>query len=276
MYNIEQQKEKSMDIFKVHPWESDKPFSMPELHEHEYFELYFLIDGQKTFISQKDIYEVAKGSLVVTKPYSLHMFEGGPFKRVLVAVSPSNLNSHQLSFLTELADKTPICTFSPKIFSQITKLLSLMTSENKYYDSERDKSNMFSFDYILYLISKYKIAQNHNSEPKESDVMHPIVLKTVDYINKHYNQKILLSDLCKTFNISKTWLCKNFLESMHLSIANYQILLRINKAKEKLSTTSCSIETISNELGFSSPKYFGLAFKKMMNCSPLQYRKRSK
>ncbi|MBR7110799.1 MAG: helix-turn-helix transcriptional regulator [Clostridia bacterium] len=63
---------------------------------------------------------------------------------------------------------------------------------------------------------------------------------------------------------------------MHLSITNYQTLLRINKAKEKLSTTSCSIETISRELGFVSPKYFGIAFKKMMNCSPLQYRKRSR
>lgn len=265
-----------MEYFDVHTWASDKPFDMAELHEHEYFELYFLIDGQKTFISQKAVYTVPKGSMVVTKPYSLHMFEGGPFKRVLVSVSPSALSNHQIEFLEKLADKTPICAFPPKILSQITKILSAIVKENKHFDSESDMNNRFSLDYILYLISKYKMPQKVDGEIKELDVMHPVVLKTVDYINKHYTEKILLSDLCKKFNISKTWLCKNFVSSMHLSITNYQTLLRINKAKEKLSTTSCSIETISRELGFVSPKYFGLAFKKMVNCSPLQYRKRSR
>lgn len=265
-----------MSFFDVHTWISDKPFSMPQLHEHEYFELYFLIDGNKRFISQNAIYDVAKGNMVITKPRFLHLFEGGPFKRVLISIEPSSLAPHQVDFLNKLADETPIYTFPSKIFAQISKLLYSILKSNEEVAHDSELYSHLTFDYLLYLISKYKIPCQKEGQIKEKEIMHPIVLKTVDYINQNYTKKILITDLCDTFHVSKTWLCKKFSESMHTSITNYQILLRINKAKKMLSNTHVSLESISNELGFSSTKYFGLAFKKVTGISPIAYRKKSK
>ncbi len=265
-----------MGIFDVDSWVSDKPYSMPQLHGHEYYELYFLIDGQKRFISQTSVYNVTKGSMVITKPHALHMFEGGPFKRVLISVDASTLAPHQVDFLNEIADETPIYTFPSKILSKINKLLHSMLKLEEEPSSLSEMQNRLSFDYLLYLVSKYKIPCEESGQSKAKSVMHPIVLKTVDYINSRYTEKILINELCDTFHVSKTWLCKKFMESMHTSITNYQILLRVNKAKEKLRTTTCSLETISSELGFSSTKYFGIAFKNATGISPLQYRKLSK
>ncbi len=264
-----------MGFFDVHTWISDKPFSMPQLHEHEYFELYFLIDGEKRFITQTAIYNVPKGSMVITKPRSLHLFEGGPFKRVLISIEPSSLSPHQITFLNNLVEETPIYTFPNKIMTQITKLLSSMLKESEKLTQGSELNNRLTFDYLIYLISKYKIPCQEEGNRKEKEIMHPIVLKTVDYINQNYTKKILITDLCDTFHVSKTWLCKKFSESMHTSITNYQILLRINKAKKMLSNTHISLESISNELGFSSTKYFGLAFKKVTGISPIAYRKKS-
>lgn len=262
-----------MNFFEVQTWKSDSPKSMHQLHGHEYFELYFLLDGQKRYISQTSIYNVAKSCLVITKPHYLHMFEGGPFKRVLITITPNMLAPHQVEFLTK-ASETPIYTFSQNVMSKITKLLSTMLKENKELSHESEINSHMTLDYLLYLISKYKIPYEAKENLKTNIIMHPIVLKVTEYISQHYNERILVTELCNKFHISKTWLCKKFLESMHCSITNYQIILRVNKAKELLSLTTRSIESISNELGFSSPKYFGLAFKKVMDISPMQYRKR--
>ena len=46
----------------------------------------------------------------------------------------------------------------------------------------------------------------------------------------------------------------------------------IEKAKEKLSTTSLSISEIAYELGFEHPQSFSKLFKSKINLSPLEFR----
>jgi len=46
----------------------------------------------------------------------------------------------------------------------------------------------------------------------------------------------------------------------------------IEKAKEKLSTTSASVSEIAYELGFEHPQSFSKLFKTKTNQSPLEFR----
>ena len=46
----------------------------------------------------------------------------------------------------------------------------------------------------------------------------------------------------------------------------------IERAKEKLTTTSLSVSEIAYELGFEYPQTFGNLFKKKTNLSPLEFR----
>ena len=47
-------------------------------------------------------------------------------------------------------------------------------------------------------------------------------------------------------------------------------------AKELLKDTSLSIESISEEIGYANPKYFFKIFKKIVLCTPLEFRKQNK
>src|SRR6202012_2553923 len=47
----------------------------------------------------------------------------------------------------------------------------------------------------------------------------------------------------------------------------------IEKAKEKLSTTSLSVSEVAYELGFGHPQSFSKLFKTKTNLSPLEFRK---
>ena len=48
--------------------------------------------------------------------------------------------------------------------------------------------------------------------------------------------------------------------------------LKLNKAKQYLSSTKKNIKDISDLCGFSSAAYMGLIFKQKIGLSPLKYR----
>ena len=95
----------------------------------------------------------------------------------------------------------------------------------------------------------------------------------INYVNKHYEKKILLSEIAKELFISKGYLCKIFKEDMGISIGDYIQQYRIWKSCEILSDTEMPINEIIILIGFSDYKQFIAAFKKHMKVTPSSYRK---
>ena len=46
----------------------------------------------------------------------------------------------------------------------------------------------------------------------------------------------------------------------------------MHKAMKALRTTQMAVSTIGQQLGYASDSAFSHAFKRLLNCSPLQYR----
>ena len=57
-----------------------------------------------------------------------------------------------------------------------------------------------------------------------------------------------------------------------MSFNEYLADIRLEKAKQLLQETDLSAERISDEIGYSNPKYFFKIFKKMTNLTPVEYR----
>lgn len=75
-----------------------------------------------------------------------------------------------------------------------------------------------------------------------------------------------------TLNISPTYL-SDMLRSLTGQNAQQHIHNQlIEKAKEKLSTTSLSVSEIAYEIGFEYSQEFSILFKKKTNFSPLPFR----
>ena len=83
-----------------------------------------------------------------------------------------------------------------------------------------------------------------------------------------------MDDVCKLFLIGKTQLYNIFKEISGMTVSEYITEYRITKAKDFLINSDCSIEMISQAVGYQNVSSFSRAFKSRAGYSPIQYRKK--
>lgn len=94
-------------------------------------------------------------------------------------------------------------------------------------------------------------------------------------IHENYNQKLSLGQLAKAGNISKGECCRLFQKTLKQAPFAYLNFYRIQKSIPLLLQGELNITEISECVGFRGASYFSEVFKKVMNCSPREYRKQA-
>jgi two-component system, response regulator YesN len=93
-----------------------------------------------------------------------------------------------------------------------------------------------------------------------------------DYIEKNYHKDISLDDVSRKIGISPYYFSKLFKEDMGEGFVEYLTKIRIEKAKELLSTTEYSMKEICSMVGYADPNYFSRSFKKNVGVTPTEYK----
>lgn len=102
-------------------------------------------------------------------------------------------------------------------------------------------------------------------------------LKTMmTYIQKHYQEKLLLEDIAASANISRRECSRCFQTNLNETPVDYLNRYRTGKAAHMLLRTDLSILNISEECGFSSGSYFSKIFGEIMKCTPKEFQKRNR
>lgn len=102
-----------------------------------------------------------------------------------------------------------------------------------------------------------------------TDILEKIFL----FIHTYYAEKITLRMLVDHFHINRTTINDLFKKNTGVSIISYIIKLRIDASSLMLKDTGLPINEIAYRVGFEDMAHFSRSFRKMMNCSPSQYRK---
>lgn len=117
-----------------------------------------------------------------------------------------------------------------------------------------------------------EIASGGDSETGVNDLT---ILRMKSLINEFYNTGITLDEIAARMNMTPEYLGTKFHREMGVSFKTYIRDVRINKAKELLRTTSLKMFEISEQVGYTDPKYFSKVFKETTGQLPADYRKTS-
>lgn len=87
------------------------------------------------------------------------------------------------------------------------------------------------------------------------------------------NPNLNVESISLDMAMSRTSLYNKMKAVIGIGVNSYIVRLRIDRARQLLSTTELSISEISDQLGFSSQRYFCTIFKQEQKITPTQYRK---
>ena len=87
-------------------------------------------------------------------------------------------------------------------------------------------------------------------------------------IREALESELSIQQIAEELSVSYSNFRKLFKDHTGLSPATYQQELRLQRAKELLTTTDLSIKEIAYRLNFESPDYFSAKFKAKMGCKP--------
>lgn len=99
------------------------------------------------------------------------------------------------------------------------------------------------------------------------------LIQKVDlYIAEHYREDISLTAIAEMFHYNPSYLSRVYKFNTGNNLVNVIRDIRIAAAKQMLKSSTKRIPDISQEVGFVSTKYFSQVFKRVMGCSPNEYR----
>ncbi|MBE5751946.1 MAG: helix-turn-helix domain-containing protein [Clostridiales bacterium] len=263
-----------MSFLEIEYREQQMTWNMAKLQSHDFYEIYYLLEGERTFFIKDKTFTLQKNSIVVISPFQMHKTEGGAYKRVNVYISADLLDENERKFLNACSSLIAFQLDPAKKNTFLALLKPFFTKASKD-DSLKQKYTLAFAKALLCTLQSATLKPLSVSpkSPVQNDSK-AVILQVVAYINQHFQEDISLDRLKDVFFLSKNTLCKNFQRVMNCSVMEYCSKVRLSKAKHLLLTTDKSMEDIADLCGYSSANYFSLLFKSKTGIAPSHYRKK--
>lgn len=101
-----------------------------------------------------------------------------------------------------------------------------------------------------------------------------IIARCQTWIAEHYDEPSPVSNMIRLSGLAERTFKRRFQQATGMSPLEYVHAMRLEEAKQMLESSDSPIEAIANEVGYEDAGYFGRLFKRKVNLTPAQYRKR--
>lgn len=142
---------------------------------------------------------------------------------------------------------------------------------NKLMDTDDDYLRSM---YVYEMIGMLSLLSKHNPESAvlAGSERYRKTAPVLDYIRKNYKKQISLDELAELIDVSKSYLCRVFRETYHMTPIKYLQNYRIDRAKELLISTDIKTKFLCEEVGFNDTSYFCMTFRKSEGMTPEEFR----
>ncbi|MBP1990616.1 helix-turn-helix domain-containing protein [Paenibacillus eucommiae] len=114
-----------------------------------------------------------------------------------------------------------------------------------------------------------------NITPYQYNKYSEVVTDIIVYLQEHTEVNIDLQELGSRYMLNPRYLNRIFKGATGYPIFRYHQMIKVEKAKKLLSTSSLNVLEIALELGFESSQSFSKFYKKMTLLAPSEFRKMS-
>ena len=247
-----------------------------ELHWHDYFEIEIILNGSGTHLFNDTRFPLSTGCAYLLTPMDIH---------ALIPDPNSNCHLIHLRFdeqaITE--DVRQLLLQHEHVHSvkldeeHFTRLLTQLTELLHCFENDSALQEMSIRLMLSYLcLHILKTSQRSNERFPAYEATNPVVHQTLQYILYNFRKKITMQELGDKAHVSPNHLALLFKQSTGTTCMQMIADLRMQYALKLLENPSLSIETISEQSGFSAVSYFISVFRKRYGITPKEYQNRRK
>lgn len=252
------------------------------LHWHNEFEINYIVSGATQIRCANKNIIAYKGDIVIITPNTVHS---------VYSYKDFDETHDTLVFSSEMfglsSDDRSVATFIRPIINGIYEITPHISSDTPYYDEVKKciesifncvKINSAQYDLLLKSeLLRLLWILNKNGEINKSTIAVSANVEglrpAVQYIAENYKDNITIDKLAEISHLSKSYFMNLFKQYFGIGAMEYIIQLRIKSACEALQNGNETITRISSECGFNNLSNFNRQFKKVVGCTPKEYRK---
>ena len=240
-------------------------------HYHSLFEIYFLVEGNCTYIIDSKVYNAQAGDIVIIPDGIIHhtKYDNINHTRILINCAEKYI---PYSVRSGIISATYLYR-NPFITDEVKKVFKAIEKEYKLKDTHSDEIISCHTHSLFYLLMR-------NADTcLDIDNGNKLIELAVAYIRENFSSDITLSSLAKKFSVSPEHFSRMFKKETGLGFSKYLNSLRLQYAEQLLKTADdINITKVAEYCGFEDSNYFSKKFKEVYGISPkrLQQKEREK
>lgn len=237
------------------------------LHFNKGLEIILVLKGQSTITLSDSYYSLKEDDIILINDGESYKIQGnGLISYISLYIDTEKINNldEELRFSLNSASDN-----EKGKYRSIKRLLATLVKNNSTDQSDDLKNQSILYEILYELKRDFPFSGATPNSPKHLERLNEITF----YISEHYREKLTLQDVATHFSFSVPYLSAFFKKMLGVNFKDYYTNLCLERAVNDLLHTDDSIETISENNGFVSPRSFLVAFKDKYGTLPSLYRK---
>ncbi|HHV12616.1 MAG TPA: AraC family transcriptional regulator [Clostridiales bacterium] len=256
---------------------SDTGLGKVSLHHHDFYECYYFISGDVTYMIEGKSYQLMPGDIILINSKELHQpiihNREVPYERIVIWLNKNFLNT----LCTETADlkrcfedsgKENVIRADATAQQGIRSILSKLQKLGNYSGMGLELLYRAYITELLILLNNLLFfnTERYNISFEKSSLIEEII----DYINSHLEETITIEDLSRQFYLSRFHLLREFKKYSGTTLHKFIVQKKLILAKE-LILQDIPITQVYEQCGFGDYSNFFRAFKNEYGVTPKQF-----
>lgn len=239
--------------------------SASEFHEHDFYEINLILSGNVKVLLANRSADGTESKIVLTRPNTTHFISCKPdiiYSSIYLVFTDEFIKSLEPEFsqlLSVFGEKGNIIPLTEKACNRCKRIINNISEETNFL---RKKLLVF---YLLSYISGFE-----KTEKTALKKVPPYISSALSYINKHYNEKIIASELATKLHVGRTTLMTSFKAHTGSTLNDYIVYCRL-KHVIMLLREGKSEQEIAELCGFGDASSLIQCFKRKIGVTPIQY-----
>lgn len=247
------------------------------MHEHPYYELYFLISGKRRYLTKHTIYDLDPANLILVPKNQLHK---------TTSISHTGYNRYVLYF-TDKQVSAFTDTFGSELFSRLVQMSCFQApgyvtrqikQDLEQIRKELENPSPLTYPVLTHLLQGILLQilrYGTEKQPFHGESADKVQM-IARYITENYGADINLHMAAEMACMEETYFSKRFKLLTGFGFHEYLTKCRLLEAERLLRETDLSVSQIAVDCGFSGGNYFGDVFHRERRQSPSAYRRKYK